>query len=41
MRRTSYTKEYAMILPNATGDVFASDGRLLRVDVIASGRHEV
>jgi hypothetical protein len=30
-----------MILPNATGDVFASDGRLLRVDVIASGRHEV
>jgi hypothetical protein len=30
-----------MILPNATGDVFASDGRLLRLDVIASGRHEV
>jgi hypothetical protein len=30
-----------MILPNATGDVFASDGRLLRVDVIASRRHEV
>jgi hypothetical protein len=30
-----------MIMPNATGDVFASDGRLLRVDVIASGRHEV
>jgi hypothetical protein len=30
-----------MILPNATGDVLPSDGRLLRVDVIASGRHEV
>ena len=24
-----------MIMPNATGHVFASDGRLLRVDVIA------
>jgi hypothetical protein len=41
MRRTSYTKEDAMMMPNATGDVFASDGRLLRVDVIAGGRHEV
>jgi hypothetical protein len=30
-----------MIMPNAMGDVFASDGRSLRVDVIASGRHEV
>ncbi len=30
-----------MIMPNATGDVFASYGRLLRVDVIAGGRHEV
>ena len=41
MRRTSYTKEDAMIVPNATSDVFASDGRLLRVDVIARVRHEV
>ena len=41
MRRTSYAKEDAMIMPNATGHVFASDGRLLRVDVIAGGRHEV
>jgi hypothetical protein len=30
-----------MIMPNATAHVFASDGRLLRVDVIAGGRHEV
>jgi hypothetical protein len=37
MGRTGYTKEDAMIMPNATGHVFASDGRLLRVDVI-SGR---
>jgi hypothetical protein len=30
-----------MLMPNPTGHVFASDGRLLRVDVIAGGRHEV
>jgi hypothetical protein len=30
-----------MIVPKATGDVFASDGRLLRLDVIAGGCHEV
>jgi hypothetical protein len=41
MRRASYTKEDAMIMPKATGHVFASDGRLLRLDVIAGGRHEV
>jgi hypothetical protein len=41
MRRTSYTKEDAIVMPNATSDLYASDGRLLRVDVIASGRHEV
>ena len=35
MERTGYTKEDAMIMPNATGHVVASDGRLLRVDVIA------
>ena len=41
MRRMSYTKEDAMIMPNATGHVFATDGRLLRVDFVAGGRHEV
>jgi hypothetical protein len=41
MRRTSYTKEDAMIMPKATGHVFGSDSRLLRVDVVAGGRHEV
>ena len=30
-----------MSMHNATGHVFAGDGRLLRVDVIAGGRHEV
>ena len=30
-----------MIMPNATGHVFASDGRLVRVDVVAGRRHEV
>jgi hypothetical protein len=30
-----------MIMPNATGHVFASDGCLLRLDVIAGGRPEV
>ena len=41
MRRASYTKEDAMIMPNATGHVFAGDGRLLWVDVVAGGRHGV
>jgi hypothetical protein len=41
MRRTGYTKEDAMIMPITTGHLFASDGRLLRVDVVAGGRHEV
>jgi hypothetical protein len=35
MGRTRYTKEDAMIMPQATGHVFASDGCLLRVDVMA------
>jgi hypothetical protein len=35
MGRTSHTKENVMIMPHATGHVFASDGCLLRVDVIA------
>ena len=30
-----------MIMRYATGHVFASDGRLVRVDVVAGGRHEV
>jgi hypothetical protein len=30
-----------MIMPNATGHVFAGDGRVLRVDAVAGGRHEV
>jgi hypothetical protein len=30
-----------MIMPNATGHVFAGDGRLLRLDVVGRGRHEV
>jgi hypothetical protein len=30
-----------MIMPKAAGHVFASDGRLRRLDVIAGGRHEV
>jgi hypothetical protein len=30
-----------MIMLKATGHVFASDGRLLRLDVITGGRHEV
>jgi hypothetical protein len=41
MRPTSYSKEDAIIMPNATGHVFGSDGRLLRVDVVAGGRYEV
>jgi hypothetical protein len=35
MKRTDYTREDIMVMPNATGHVFASDGCLLRVDVIA------
>jgi hypothetical protein len=35
MRRTDYTKEDVMVMPHSTGHVFASDGCLLRVDIIA------
>ena len=35
MRRTDYTREDIMVMPNSTGHVFASDGCLLRVDVLA------
>jgi hypothetical protein len=35
MRRTDYTREDVMVMPNATGHVFANDGCLLRVDIIA------